>query len=670
MKKNWLSLLVVLLFAALAMACASAEVDEDLILGDGSDLEVQLEAADDALVLEDDLSMDDVALPITEENDGISLDLSPEGLEPATVPADNAVATNDGAEDFEIINGILVKYKGAGGDVVIPNSVTVIGESAFAGCSSLTGVSIPDSVTNIGVGAFEDCSSLTSVSIPDSVTSIGEDAFSWCSSLTSVSIPDSVTSIGDFAFYHCSSLTSVSIPGSVTSIGHFAFDSCSSLTSISIPDSVTSIGHSAFDSCSSLTSVSIPDSVTSIEPSAFGGCSSLTSISIPGSVTYIDACTFFGCTSLTSVSIPNSVTSIGGEAFFNCSSLTSVSIPNSVTSIEEDAFSWCSSLTSVSIPNSVKSIGDSAFYSCSSLTSVSIGKGLTYISNDMFSGCQLLESIVLPANISSIGSGAFKNCYSLLDVTLLNSTMDIDDESFFGCPTTMKFHTPCDSATTKWAKGKGYKVVKSDHTPVADPAVAPTCTETGLTEGSHCSVCGKVLVKQKKIPKLISLKKCKITGIKDAVYTGKAIKPAPVVKYNGVKLVKGTDYTVKYAANKAIGTATVTITGKGKYGESVRKIFKINPKAVALSTLTAGKQQLTVKWKKGTGITGYEVQYGLKKSFAGAKTVTIKKAATVKTVLKNLTTGKTYYVRIRAYKTVNGKKYFSAWSKAKSAKVK
>ena len=509
MKKNWLSLLVVLLFAALAMACASAEVDEDLILGDGSDLEVQLEAADDALVLEDDLSMDDVALPITEENDGISLDLSPEGLEPATVPADNAVATNDGAEDFEIINGILVKYKGAGGDVVIPNSVTVIGESAFAGCSSLTGVSIPDSVTNIGVGAFEDCSSLTSVSIPDSVTSIGEDAFS-----------------------------------------------------------------------------------------------------------------------------------------------------------------WCSSLTSVSIPNSVKSIGDSAFYSCSSLTSVSIGKGLTYISNDMFSGCQLLESIVLPANISSIGSGAFKNCYSLLDVTLLNSTMDIDDESFFGCPTTMKFHTPCDSATTKWAKGKGYKVVKSDHTPVADPAVAPTCTETGLTEGSHCSVCGKVLVKQKKIPKLISLKKCKITGIKDAVYTGKAIKPAPVVKYNGVKLVKGTDYTVKYAANKAIGTATVTITGKGKYGESVRKIFKINPKAVALSTLTAGKQQLTVKWKKGTGITGYEVQYGLKKSFAGAKTVTIKKAATVKTVLKNLTTGKTYYVRIRAYKTVNGKKYFSAWSKAKSAKVK
>ncbi|MBQ3303650.1 MAG: fibronectin type III domain-containing protein, partial [Clostridia bacterium] len=208
------------------------------------------------------------------------------------------------------------------------------------------------------------------------------------------------------------------------------------------------------------------------------------------------------------------------------------------------------------------------------------------------------------------------------------------------------------------------------HTPVTDKAVAPTLKKTGLTEGSHCSVCGKVLVKQKKVAKLISIKKCAITGIKDAVYTGKAIKPSPVVKYNGKKLVKGTDYTVKYAKNKAVGAATVTVTGIGKYGESVSKTFKINPKAVALAGLTAGKQQLTVTWKKGVVNTWYEIQYSLKKNFAGAKTIAIKKAATVKTVLKNLTTGKTYYVRIRAYKTVNGKKYYSAWSKAKSAKVK
>ena len=100
MKKFWVYLLATLLLAALAMTCACAEANESILLGDGSDVEVQVEADDDGIILEDDLSMDDVALPMTEEDDGISLDLSPEGLKPATVPADNTVVSNDGAEDF------------------------------------------------------------------------------------------------------------------------------------------------------------------------------------------------------------------------------------------------------------------------------------------------------------------------------------------------------------------------------------------------------------------------------------------------------------------------------------------------------------------------------------------------------------------------------------------
>ena len=89
-----------------------------------------------------------------------------------------------------------------------------------------------------------------------------------------------------------------------------------------------------------------------------------------------------------------------------------------------------------------------------------------------------------------------------------------------------------------------------------------------------------------------------------------------------------------------------------------------------LSSLTAGKQQLTAKWEKGDGGAGYELQYGLKKDFSGAKTVKIGKNATVKCVIKGLTTGKTYYVRIRAFKEVKDKKYVSAWSDAMSKKVK
>ena len=185
--------------------------------------------------------------------------------------------------DFRIENGVLVKYTGKGGDVVIPDSVTSIRDSAFDWCGSLTSVVIPDSVTSIGNYAFSVCSSLTSITIPDSVTSIGRCAFEYCSSLTSITIPDSVTSIGAEAFRYCSSLTNITIPDGVTSIGWKAFSYCSRLTSITIPDGVTSIGEFAFFGCSSLTSITIPDSVTSIGKEAFSGCANLKEFTCPSS---------------------------------------------------------------------------------------------------------------------------------------------------------------------------------------------------------------------------------------------------------------------------------------------------------------------------------------------------------------------------------------------------
>ena len=246
--------------------------------------------------------------------------------------------------------------------IIIPDSITTIGNNAFTFCSGLTSITIPDSVTSIGEYAFSYCSGLTSITIPDSVTSIGSDAFAFCEGLTSITIPDSVTSIGGGSFYGCRRLTSITIPDSVTSIGQSAFNSCIGLTSITIPDSVTSIGGESFSRCSGLTSITIPDSVTSIGVGSFRGCSGLTSITIPDSVTSIESFAFDGCNKLTSITIPDSVTSIGEDAFSYCSGLTSITIPDSVTSIGEYAFSRCSSLETIIVMNPIPSIlGTDAF---------------------------------------------------------------------------------------------------------------------------------------------------------------------------------------------------------------------------------------------------------------------------------------------------------------------
>ena len=325
--------------------------------------------------------------------------------------------------------------------LVIPDSVTNIGDYAFSGCSSLSSVVIPDRVTSIGDCAFENCSSLTDIVIPDGVTNIGKCAFEGCRSLTDIVIPDGVTSIGDCAFANCFSLTGIVIPDSVTGIGKFAFSGCSSLSSVVIPDSVSCIGSGAFKNCSSLSSLVIPDCVTSIGNYAFAYCKSLTDIIIPNSVTSIGDNAFRHCSSLSSVVIPESVVNLNGNPFcrwdgglkclspyfiydnkvlfdkdkskiiaFRDKNTTSYVIPDSVTRIGESAFRHCSSLSSLVIPDSVTSIGESAFSGCCSLKSLVIPDSVTSIECYAFRGCESLSSLVIPDSVSCIGFGAFEGC--------------------------------------------------------------------------------------------------------------------------------------------------------------------------------------------------------------------------------------------------------------------
>lgn len=139
--------------------------------------------------------------------------------------------------NFEIKDGVLVKYKGNSSVVVIPDGVISIGDFAFNYRDNLTSIVIPNGLTSIGYGAFSNCSGLTNILIPDSVNKIGDEAFANCCELTSVMWNAVDVTAGSFIgtiFEDCGKLSSISIGKNVKKIPSFAFSGCSGLTSIDV----------------------------------------------------------------------------------------------------------------------------------------------------------------------------------------------------------------------------------------------------------------------------------------------------------------------------------------------------------------------------------------------------------------------------------------------------
>ena len=164
--------------------------------------------------------------------------------------------------------------------------------------------------------------------------------------------------------------------------------------------------------------------------------------------------------------------------------------------------------------------------------------------------------------------------------------------------------------------------------------------------------------------------KATVSGISTKAFTGKAITQNVTVKVGSTVLKNGTDYTVSYSNNKKVGKATVKITGKGKYGGVITKTFKINPAKQEIQKLTAKSKAFFIDWAQKGSATGYEVQYATNSKFTGAKKVTITNNKTDKTTVSKLSANKKYYVRVRSYTTVNGTKYYGAWSATKSVTTK
>ena len=370
--------------------------------------------------------------------------------------------------------------------VIIPDSVTEIGNCTFDSCTNLAQVILSKGLVSMGAGVFCNCDKIESIEIPKSLKSAGswtskggpfgycdglkevnfEEGtteiatwlFSGCTGIEEINIPDTVTIIEYSAFIDCTKLKKVSIPNSVIKIESYAFENCSKLTEVNIPDSVTEIGNCTFDSCTNLAQVTLSKGLVSMGAGVFCNCDKIESIEIPKSLKSAGSWTSKGgpfgyCDGLKEVNFEEGTTEIATWLFSGCTGIEEINIPDTVTIIEDSAFIDCTNLKKVSIPNSVIKIGDYAFEGCSKLSEINIPDSMTEIGNRAFIDCLALPQIELPSSITNFGNYVFSGCAGLKEVKLPDNWTRIEDRTFYNCTNLEKINFP---SSLKYIEGYAF----------------------------------------------------------------------------------------------------------------------------------------------------------------------------------------------------------------------
>ena len=565
------------------------------------------------------------------------------------------------------------------------------------GISSYNGndkeVSIPEEIDGYTVtsiySAFYNRDQLEKVTVPATVTYIGQEAFESCDRLRKV-ILNCNADIPEEAFYYCKYLNEVRINGKPKKIGYRAFCDCERLESITMPEGIEEIGDKAFY-YSGLKSINLPNSLKTIGNEVFTGAS-VGSLEIGKNVESIGVT---GGVAEFKVDGANTKFSSKGGVLFDKSEKILLNYPSRSASFH------------YSVPSGTETIGEAAFYGAENLRQLDFPETVVTIEKSSLPdyGYRGLE-IVFPKSISTIEQNNIPNAngykiyykgsasdwdkifinYYENDGLTKNSNIVWNHKK-----TGLKLAKTNVSCT--YAENPRIKITYSDGSNVNGNDTEEYCTDESLVypgarkEGSStyleisprnypnckngtatvCVVAGGYAADLTvNVTGPTPLSKCSFKWNfwkGDPVYDGKAHKPSFDLMTADGSRIWSDSYTVKYQNNTNVGTAKVTITGKNSCSGTITKTFTIEPQDTWFRSISPGKKSITFKWKKvSKEVTGYQIQYSLNKNFKKAKTINIKSYKTTKKKVSKLKAKKKYYYRIRTYKKVGGKTYYSKWS--------
>lgn len=410
----------------------------------------------------------------------------------------------------------------------------------------------------------------------------------------------------------------IDIPEGAIKIGDWAFSGCSDLKKINLPDSITEIGKYAFYNCSNIKNLNITDNLNKLGEAAFYGCTNLKKISLSKNIVEIKQYTFCGCSNLSDIELKGKIKKIDSMAFGG-TNLKKINFVADDLNIGEGAFMGCKSLVEFTYSGTIKYIGMSAFTGCMRLKSFDFGEKLEHIDDGAFSGCISLSSISLPDSVKKLGTYAFMQCFSLANIDVYSEKATIGQNAFPESSYTVdikKYMTLYDeyeklSYTTndkmsEWVASKNGNYTSEEY----EAQWNKLAKETGLYK-IHKEL-NKCIVRDKKSKLLI---RC---------YKGSTAEK--YAKENGVKY--------KYFSNNPD-----EVTGFKASG--------VSSSAVAL------------KWSKVSDATGYVIyQYNSSQK----KYVKIGSTKDTSYKVSKLKSGTIYKFRIKAYKKVNGKNYYSEYT--------